>query len=281
MSARILAVANQKGGSGKTTTALALAVGAVRYLNLRVLLVDCDPQANATTVLLGVKQATGPAEGNIPTIYEVLCGDKRAHQVVRRLRLPGEPGEPSEPSEDEAAGTEGLHIDVLPSHLRLSKAEFELVAVYARERKLKTALMPLANYYDLIIIDCPPSLGLLTQNSFVAANELVVPVEPGVFPLVGLGYLRETMAVVRANDNPNLRVAAVIPTMSERTNLSADTISKLENGFGDLVTIPIPRRVAIGEAHARMLDIFAADPKSDVAQAYKAIVIKLFGGGND
>jgi chromosome partitioning protein len=169
-------------------------------------------------------------------------------------------------------------LDVLPSHLHLAYAEVELSGVFQREHRLRDALLPHAGAWDVILIDSPPSLGILTLNALMAANEVLIPVDPGVFPLIGLSLLRRTISMVQ-RANPELRITGVFQTLADRTVLSRDTETQLEATFGDLVLPTIPRRVAIGEAHAEGRDIFDYSPNSDGAAAYAALVQEVWQRG--
>jgi chromosome partitioning protein len=198
--ARIIAIASQKGGTGKTTNAINLAAGLARSNTRRkVLLVDSDPQANATAVLLGVSVAAGPRDPKIYSTYEVILGEARADEAVKSILL-----------RDERSNAD-VSLDILPSHLDLASAELELVNAFERERRLRRALDPIAARYDVILIDCPPSLGLLTVNALMAASEVLIPVDPGLFPLIGLNMLYKTIDMVR-QANPELRVLGIVPT---------------------------------------------------------------------
>jgi chromosome partitioning protein len=258
---RIIAVANQKGGTGKTTTAVNLAAGLARGAadGRRVLLIDIDPQANATAVFLGLAGAIGPRQAGAPVIYEVLMGHAPAAEAVRTVALP--PGQ----------AASGGELYVLPAHLDLAAAEIELAAAFERERRLRQALAPLKDQYEFVIIDCPPSLGLLTLNALMAAGEVIIPLDPGIFPLTGLGLLRRTIEMVQRS-NPALRISGVLPTRVDRTALARDTGTQLAGQFGTLVLPGIPQRVAVGEGHGAGQDVFAYDAGGDAARAYAAAV---------
>lgn len=252
---RIIAIANQKGGTGKTTTAVNLAAGLARINpQHRVLLADIDPQANATAVFLGVPFAAGPRRPNVNTIYEVILSQTPIDQAIQSVILDAD-------SEDQSV------LDVLPAHLDLASAELELVNVFERERRFAQALTPISKQYDYIVIDCPPSLGLLTVNGLMAATEVLIPVEPGLFPIIGLNLLNKTIEMVK-RANTRLRIMGVLPTLVDRTALARDTQAELSSTFGQLLLPAIPRRVAFGEAHAAGQDIFAYNGHGDSAQAY-------------
>jgi chromosome partitioning protein len=272
MKTRIITVLNQKGGSGKTTTAVNIASAWARLLarggakQPGVLFIDIDPQASATAVFLGMEAAVGPRLVGVETIYEVLLQRAKAADAIQTIML------------EEAADLPGAYLDVLPSHLELFKADSELAAVYQREMQLRRALQPLRNRYQAIIIDCPPSLGVLTLNALAASTEAVIPVDPGIFPLIGLNMLRDVISMIQ-QDNRGLHISGVIPTMQDRTVLSRDTVDQLEGGFQGLVLPAVPRRVAVGEAHAEGHDIYLSAPGSDAAEAYLQITRELMNHG--
>lgn len=264
---RAIAVANQKGGVGKTTSSINFACGWGRMLGPgKVLLIDIDPQANATAVLLGLESAAGPRHSGALTIREVLKEEAEVSTTIRSIEL--------EASDSYAATT----VDVLPSHLELATIETELSVAFRGEYRLKKAMDGIARNYDVIIVDCPPSLGILTLNALVFCQEVVIPVDPGVFPLIGLNLLRGTIEQVR-EANPRLRISGVMPTMSMNTVISRETGEQLRDHFGELLLPEIPRRVAIEESHVNGIDVFGSAPGSDGAQAYARVIEELRNRG--
>lgn len=271
--ARIIALAMQKGGTGKTTCSINLAAGLARgveqNVSQRVLLVDIDPQANATAVFLSPKFTLGPP-GDELTTYDVLVNQAPIEEALYTIDL----------EESARAGIGPASLDLLPAHIRLARAELDLLGVLRREDRLSGALRRIENDYDYIIIDCPPSLGILTLNALVAAQEVIIPVEPGYFPLIGIGLLRQTIDDVAQINN--LRISGVIPTMQDRTVESRETLEALRQMFGGQVLPPIPQRVAIRNAHAAQTDIFAfaTDAASrDAAEAYTSLVREVVARG--
>jgi len=251
---RIYTLVNQKGGVGKTTTAINLAAYLAK-LGQRVLVVDLDPQANATSCL-GVDK-----HGVQSSTYEAII------------------------NEDAPAGfilfNERLQLSLLPSSPALAGAEVELVDEPGREFRLKNALDSLDDKYDYILIDCPPSLGLLTVNGLVAAEDgVLVPVQCEYLALEGLGQLTQTIQRVQSSLFPTLRVRGVILTMYDpRTNLSHDVVREVNNHFPGLVfKSVVPRSIRLAEAPSYGLPISAYSPSSVGAQAYEALAKELLQG---
>jgi chromosome partitioning protein len=203
------------------------------------------------------------------TAYEVLVNQAHPKEAIKTVEL-------------EANGRVGFaaaSMDLLPSHIRLARAELDLLGVLRREDRLAAALRRAEGAYDTIIIDCPPSLGILTLNALMAAHEVLIPVEPGYFPLIGIGLLQQTIDdVAQIND---LKLAGVIPTMQDRTIESRETMDVLQQMFGERVLPSIPDRVAIRNAHTSQMDIFgyATDAASkDAVNAFVALVQEVRNG---
>jgi chromosome partitioning protein len=264
---RTIAIANQKGGTGKTTSAINIACGWARAAGPeRVLLVDLDPQANATAVALDVGLAVGPRRPDTPTIREVLMEEATAARAIQVKALPGIEGP------DGFQPDSSLHI--LPSHLELATLESILSNTFRGEYRLKKQLEAVRRNYEVIIVDCPPSLGTLTLNALIFCTEVLIPVDPGLFPLIGLGLLLNTIESVR-EANPQLHIAGVLPTLVSRTVVSRDTLTQLEENFANLILPQIPQRTLINEAHTAGQDIFSFSPNSDSAEAYAKVVAAL------
>ncbi len=251
---RIYTLVNQKGGVGKTTTAINLGAY-LAYYGQRVLLVDLDPQANATSSL-GVDKHH--IRGGT---YDVLLGASPAAPLI--LHNPR------------------LKLSLLPASPALAGAEVELVNELGRETRLRRALEPVANRYDYILIDCPPSLGLLTINGLVAARDgVLIPVQCEYLALEGLGLLTQTLEKVRAALFPELAVRGVVLTMFDgRTNLAGDVVAEVQKHFPDKVfQSVVPRSVRLAEAPSYGVPVSAYAPQSRGALAYKALARELLEG---
>ncbi len=251
---RIYTIANQKGGVGKTTTAVNLGAF-LASLGQRTLLIDLDPQANATSCLGIDKQKV------INGVYEVIIG---ATPAIKNILY-----------------NQRLNLSLLPSSPALAGAEIELVSVIARETRLKEALLPITERYDYILIDCPPSLGLLTLNGVVAAKDgVIIPVQCEFLALEGIGQLNQTLGRIRSALFPDLRVRGVILTMFDvRTKLSSDVVKEINRHFPSQVFVTIiPRSVRLAEApsYGQPISIYA--PGSFGALAYSNLAREILVG---
>ncbi len=248
----VIAIANQKGGVGKTTTAINLGAELAAQ-GFPCLLVDLDPQANSTAGL-GLTGRDGP------TIYDVLINDQSLAGVVIETPQSG--------------------LDLAPSGPDLAGAEVELVPAMAREQRLRRAIDSLGDRYVAVIVDCPPSLGLLTLNALTAADEVLVPVQCEYLALEGLGQLTGTLEAVRRNLNPRLHLGGLLLTMFDsRTNLSQQVATEVRTHFPETFKTVIPRSVRVSEAPSHGLPISLYDGRSPAAKAYAALageVIETF-----
>lgn len=244
--ARIVAIANQKGGVGKTTTAVNLGA-ALAEAGKRVLVVDLDPQGNATTGL-GIEARDAEA-----TVYDVLI-----HEAAL---------------EDCLEPTAVRNLFVAPATIDLAGAEIELVAALSRERRLAKGLKAVADEFDYVFIDCPPSLGLLTVNGMTAADEVFVPIQCEYYALEGLGQLVRNVELVRANLNPDLQMTNIVLTMFDaRTKLAEQVAQEVRRHFGELVCeAVIPRTVRLSEAPSFGQSVITFDPGSRGAGAYREL----------
>ena len=254
--ARIIAVTNQKGGVGKTTTAINLSA-CLAQSGRRVLLVDMDPQGNATSGV-GIEKAK-----ITDCVYDVLLAETEAASVI----LPG-------PLEN---------MDVLPSTLDLAAAEIELAAELSRENRLRTGLAPLLGSYDFIVIDCPPALGLLTINSLAAAGETLIPIQCEFYALEGLVYLLRTIQRVRLHVNRELVIAGVLLTMFDtRTNLSREVEAEVRREYPQMTfSTVIPRTVRLSEAPGFGKPIILYEPSSKGAWAYTELAKEVVQSGQE
>jgi chromosome partitioning protein len=239
---KVYAVANQKGGVGKTTTAVNIAA-CIAEAGFRTLLVDVDPQANATVGL-------GLARSQAPGVYEALSGESSIEEAIVE------------------GSVEGLAL--VPAGPGLAGANVELPRIEGFERRLREALEPIRGEYEYVVLDCPPSLGPLTVASLVAADRVIVPVQTEYFALEGLAGLLETLELVQRELNPRLTVAGMLLTMHDgRTRLGRDVEREVREHFSDLVfQTVIPRNVRVGEAPSYGLPVTHHDPHSAGAEAY-------------
>ncbi|MGH2807949.1 MAG: ParA family protein [Actinomycetota bacterium] len=247
---RLVCVANQKGGVAKTTTSVN-AGAALALRGHKVLIVDVDPQANATTGV-GIDHRSVPR-----STYDLLAGDAALDDVV--------------------ATTSIENLDCVPATVDLAGAEIELAGVMARERKLSEALAGVGERYEIVFLDCPPSLGLLTVNALAAAQDLIVPVQCEYYALEGLGQLLETAERVRRALNPELRIAGLLMTMYDaRTKLSSQVADEVRGHFGDLVyKTVIPRSVRLSEAPSYGEPVVTLDPSSRGAISYRLLAAEM------
>ncbi len=249
--ARIIAIANQKGGVGKSTTAVSLGA-ALADLGYRVLVIDLDPQGNASTGM-GIRH-----EARETTVYHVIVAES--------------------PIDDAIVHTPVERLHAVPSTIDLAGAEIELVSQFSRETRLKKALDPIREgRYDFVLLDCPPSLGLLTVNALTAAEELIVPIQCEYYALEGLGQLLRNVSLVQQNINPDLRLSGIVMTMFDpRTKLSSQVVEEVQRFFGDLVyDVIIPRTVRLSEAPGFGQPITVYDPRSRGAQTYRQLAAEV------
>lgn len=248
---KIIAISNQKGGVGKTTTSVNLASGLAR-LGKKVLLVDFDSQGNAS-------QGLDALEGNKQsTVYHVIMEDAEIDDAIVHKEKPS--------------------IDVLPANMSLAGADLEMDKMaYGKESLLKKALEPIRDRYDYILIDCPPSLGLLNTNALTAADSVLIPVQCEYYALEGVTQLLLTIRLVQRTSNPNLSIEGILMTMFDiRTRLSVEVSQEVRQTFGKLVyQNSIPRNVKLSEAPSRGVSIFEYDPRSNGAAAYQALSSEL------
>lgn len=242
----VVALANQKGGVGKSTTAINLAAS-LAFQGKRVLLLDLDPQGNASSGL-------GIDRGSITiSIYDVLLKES--------------------PLEDAVEPTSVLNLFVVPATIDLAGSEIELVSMFSRETRLRAAISELDSAFDIVLIDCPPSLGLLTVNALTAANEVLIPIQCEYYALEGLSQLLHNVELVTANLNPDLKVGGVVLTMYDgRTKLSKEVAEQVRDYFGETAyRTVIPRSVRLSEAPSYGEPIEAFDPMSRGAIAYRQL----------
>jgi len=247
----VIALANQKGGVGKTTTAINLGAG-LAELERRVLIIDIDAQANATSGL-------GMRIADQPSTYDLLIGDAKLADVV--------------------APTQFERLFLVPSTPELAGAEVEMASMMAREFRLRRAIEGEIESYNYVLIDCPPSLGLLTVNGLTAADEVIIPVQCEYLALEGLGHLKSTLELVRRNLNRELRLRGLLLTMYDRrTNLSEQVAQEVRSHFPETFRAVVPRSVRVSEAPSHGLPINVYDPTSPAAAAYAALAREVLNG---
>jgi len=253
---RVFAVVNQKGGVGKTTTAVNVAA-CLAVAGRRSLLVDTDPQGNATSGVGVVKSGLGSC------VYDVLINDEPIEKVI--------------------VPTDTARLDLVPARLDLAGADIELMSMMSRETKLKQALASVADRYDYVIIDCPPSLGLLTVNVLTAAQYVILPIQCEYYALEGISQLLRTVDLVKQHLNPSLEIAHVLLTMFDyRTNLSQQVVEEVQRFFGDRVSpVLVPRNVRLSEAPSHGKPIISYDPRSKGAEAYTVFSAEVIAFGEE
>lgn len=240
---KIISIVNQKGGVGKTTTAINLS-SALALLDYKILLIDCDPQANATSGL-GLNQRD--FENN--NIYSYLSGDATLEEVVNNTFIP--------------------NLEIITSHIDLAGFEIEIINEMSREAIMKDKLIDLKNSYDFIFIDCSPSLGLLVVNVLVSSDSVLIPVQCEYFALEGLAKLMDTIKLVKKKVNKNLEIEGIVPVMFDgRTNLSHEVVKEIKNAFDDLTyeTI-IPRNIRLADAPSFGVPVFFVDKRFDKSES--------------
>ena len=244
---KVVSIANQKGGVGKTTTSINLSTILAKK-GKKILMIDADPQGNASSGI-GVDR-----EDIELSVYDVLINDKPIDEVVKKTNI--------------------KNLDICPSNINLAGAEVELVSVMSREHRLKEKLDMVKDNYDFIIIDCPPSLGLITLNAFTASDSVLIPVQCEYYALEGLGQLLNTISLVKKHLNKDIEIEGALLTMYDiRTNLSNQVVKEVKKYFNDKVyKNVIPRNVKLSEAPSYGMPISVYDPRSKGAKSYEKFV---------
>ncbi|NLV82492.1 MAG: ParA family protein [Synergistaceae bacterium] len=249
---KVIAIANQKGGIGKTTTAAALSAG-LKQRGFKVLAVDVDPQGNLST-------STGANNYEMPTVYEMLKGEVDANEAIQKLDV----------------------FDIIPSNVMLAGAEQELSQI-GKEQRLKERLLPIMDFYDYIVIDTPPALGVLTINAFTVADEIIIPTTAGIFAATGIKQLHDTIINVRKYCNEKVKIAGILLTRYDpRANNNKD-MKDLTEQLGEYINAKlfnthIRASIVVEESQARQIDVFSYKGKSTVAQDYTAWIDEYLKG---
>lgn len=246
---KVISIANQKGGVGKTTTSVNISTVLAKK-GKKVLLIDADPQGNATS-------GVGIDKKSEKSIYDVIIGETKMEEVI--------------------VDTQIKNLQICPSNINLAGAEVELVSMISREFRLKEKLESDIEKFDYIIIDCPPSLGLVTLNAFTASNSVLIPVQCEYYALEGLGQLMNTIDLVKKHLNKNLELEGAVLTMYDaRTNLANQVVKEVKNYFEDKVyKTVIPRNVRLSEAPSYGMPISVYDPRSKGAKCYEKLVKEI------